>query len=104
MHIEHIDPDGGDDLSNLCLACATCNQSKGISTSAIDPLTKVVVPLFNPRQQEWAQHFSWDDELVWLQGTTPTGRATVERLRMNIDRVVIARRVWIRAGVHPPID
>ena len=28
MHVEHIDPNGGDDPENLCLACPTCNLSK----------------------------------------------------------------------------
>ena len=25
MHVEHIDPNAGDDPENLCLACPTCN-------------------------------------------------------------------------------
>jgi hypothetical protein len=37
-----------------------------------------------------------------LQGKTPTGRATIERLKMNQERVVRARRNWMNAGNHPP--
>ena len=33
---------------------------------------------------------------------TPTGRATIVRLRMNQPRIVEARSIWILAGIHPP--
>lgn len=49
MHVEHIDPDGGDALDNLCLSCASCNLSKARATTALDPETDLEVPLFNPR-------------------------------------------------------
>ena len=48
MHVDHIDPGGGDTLDNLCLACAACNLSKGIATTADDPETREFVKLFNP--------------------------------------------------------
>ena len=59
MHVEHINPEGGNDLDNLCLACATCNLGKAKATRAHDPLTDEELPLFNPRQQLWAVHFEW---------------------------------------------
>lgn len=37
-----------------------------------------------------------------LQGLTAVGRATIERLKINQTRIVTARRLWIRMGVHPP--
>lgn len=36
------------------------------------------------------------------RGLTPTGRATIERLKINQDRVVDARVLWVFLGVHPP--
>ena len=51
MHVEHINPDGEDDLENLCLACPNCNLSKARATSALDPETEEQVPLFKPRVQ-----------------------------------------------------
>jgi hypothetical protein len=104
MHVDHIDPAGGDDLANLCLACPTCNLSKGAATSSADPETGESVSLFNPREQVWPEHFEWVDGGQRIRGLTPTGRATVERLAMNLDRVVVARSLWIRAGLHPPLD
>lgn len=51
MEVEHIDPAGGDDPANLCLSYGNCNRSKGVATSAVDPLTNENVALFNPRKQ-----------------------------------------------------
>ena len=102
MHVEHIDPNGGDDPENLCLACPTCNLSKSTATSALDPTTGMTVPLFHPRRQHWQDHFRWLENAHRVQGLTPTGRATVERLRMNQDRLVVARALWVKANCHPP--
>jgi hypothetical protein len=101
MHIEHIDPFGGNDSMNLCLSCANCNMSKARVTSARDSETGVQVPLFNPRLQIWQEHFEWIDEGLRLLGKTPTGRATILRLKMNREPIITARRNWIAAGTHP---
>jgi hypothetical protein len=102
MHVEHIDPQGGDDLENLCLSCANCNLSKAKATVAIDPETKAIVILFNPRTQIWIEHFEWIDDGLRLRGLTPTARATIIRLKINQERVIIARKRWISGGFHPP--
>lgn len=102
MHVEHIDPNEGDDPENLCLACPTCNLSKSRATSALDPITGMIVPLFHPRRQQWQEHFRWIENARRVQGLTPTGRATVERLRMNQERLVVARALWVKAHCHPP--
>jgi HNH endonuclease len=102
MHIEHIIPGSGHDLTKLCLSCSSCNFSKAKATSAEDPDTGIVVALFNPRTQVWSEHFQWVQDGQIVQGRTPTGRATVARLKMNQPRIVEARGIWVRAGVHPP--
>ena len=102
MHVEHIDPHGDDAPENLCLACPSCNLSKATATAARDPATGATVPLFNPRTQRWQEHFMWIENARRVQGLTPTGRATVERLRMNQDRLVVARALWVKAHCHPP--
>src|SRR5262249_17016365 len=104
MHVVLINPSWGDHPDNLCLACSSCNLSKATAISATDPNTAATVPLFNPRKQYWTVHFEWIDGGERLLGKTPTGRATIQRLVMNRERIVIARRVWIRAGDHPPVD
>lgn len=102
MEVEHIDPNGGDEMENLCLSCGNCNRSKAVSMTAIDPDTNEIVRLFNPRTQPWSEHFMWIDNGERIRGLTPTGGATLVRLKMNRDHVVRARHRWILGGFHPP--
>lgn len=102
MHIEHIDPNGGDVIENLCLSCANCNLSKSKTTTALDPDTGERFSIFNPRTQVWSDHFVWIDGGLRLRGLTTIGRATIQRLKINQERVIIARRRWIAGGYHPP--
>ena len=101
MHVEHINPAGGDGLDNLCLACPNCNFSKAAVVVAKDPDTDQEVPLFNPRHQLWQEHFVWEDNFALIRGLTPTGRATVARFKMNRPRIVLTRKRWVQAGLHP---
>jgi len=102
MHTEHIDPQGGDGLDNLCLSCSNCNLSKAKATTALDPEISEHVSLFNPRTQIWSQHFVWIDGGLRLHGLTSTGRATIQRLKINQERVLVARQRWVSGGFHPP--
>lgn len=102
MQVDHIDPDGGDVLENLCLACWNCNNHKHAATTINDPETAEPVPLYNPRTQHWSEHFNWIDGTTRIRGLTPSGRATVERLKMNRPAIVIARQRWAEGGYHPP--
>ena len=69
-----------------------------------------VVPIFNPRQQSWKEHFVWLDQGVVIEGTTPIGRATCLRLDLNdtrypeSDSIRETGRFWIKTGIHPPAD
>jgi hypothetical protein len=102
MQVDHIDPQGGDELGNLSLACWNCNTSKHRATTASDPVTQEMMPLFNPRTQIWAEHFEWMDGYTRIHGLTPVGRATIDRLKMNRPAVVTARKRWAEGGYHPP--
>lgn len=101
MHVEHINPNGGNDLDNLCLACPNCNLSKATAVTAIDPKTEKEVPLFNPRIQLWSEHFEWVEGNALIYGVTPIGRATVKCFKMNRPRMVLIRQRWVQAGLHP---
>jgi hypothetical protein len=102
MHVEHIEPGGGDLLDNLCLSCLNCNLSKAKAITAIDSKTGEKVTLFKPRIHVWSDHFTWIDGGLRLQGITPVGRAMIERLKINQDRAVEARHRWVQDGFHPP--
>lgn len=87
FHVEHIiaEQHGGPTASeNLALACDRCNLFKGPNLTSIDPATHTLVRLFNPREDDWFQHFGQTNyEIV---GLTDVGRATVRLLNMNADR------------------
>lgn len=105
LHIEHIIPiaaGGGSDIQNLWLACDLCNAYKGARTHAVDPLTNQTVSLYNPRIQNWFEHFAWSTNGVYISGLTPTGRATTIALRLNNSFLIEARHWWVEAGWHPP--
>jgi hypothetical protein len=107
LEIEHIIPEARGGLTereNLWLACHSCNKFKSDRIRAEDPLTKEIIPLFNPRTQNWHEHFRWNLDGALIIGLTPCGRATVEALQMNNDYVVEARRFWVLAGLHPPVE
>jgi 5-methylcytosine-specific restriction endonuclease McrA len=77
LEIEHLMPlskGGTNDESNLWLACPLCNGYKSDKTTAVDPETGEVVPLFNPRTQVWSEHFRWSEDGLRIIGLTPIGR------------------------------
>lgn len=104
FHLEHIVPSsqGGDDGEhNRALACFTCNRAKGVKMSGIDPLTRSIVALFNPRTQIWGEHFKWADDCQSIEGITPCGRATVVALSMNSELHQQPRLLWFESGYLP---
>src|SRR5687767_14594636 len=49
---------GGETVpENLALACFDCNRFKGSDIASVDPLSGDVTSLFNPRTQQWSEHF-----------------------------------------------
>ncbi|AWM39167.1 HNH endonuclease [Gemmata obscuriglobus] len=89
-HVIAIQHGGGDDESNLALACSHCNLHKGPNLSGIDPVTDAIEPLFHPRRQTWDDHFEFQGPVI--AGRTPCGRATVRVLAMNAEARVDLRQ------------
>ena len=105
LEIEHMIPRsvGGETVfENLCLACPTCNRQKAYRQNAIAPLLGQTVPLFHPQQQQWENHFAWNEDATEIIGLTATGQATIEALRMNRPPLIRLRRMWVKMGEHPP--
>lgn len=103
FHIDHIIPrtaEGPTSLGNLALACVSCSLRKEARRSAIDPQTGKEVLLLHPRRQAWIDHFRWEG--VTVVGLTPTGRATVNALRLNHPLILGIRLEETERGRHPP--
>lgn len=101
-HIIPISAGGSNQRDNLAASCYRCNEFKGARVQAIDPETKELVALFNPRLQRWKENFSWANGGTHIVGFTPIGRATVIALRLNNEYVIEARVIWIAENWHPP--
>jgi len=103
FHVEHIiarKHGGKSRFDNLCWSCHLCNLFKSSNLGGIDSVTHKVVRLFHPRRQHWHAHFAWAGPR--LIGLTPSGRATIAVLRMNLLHRVRTRRYLIAAGLFPP--
>ena len=93
FHVEHVVPrqhKGSSDIENLALACPKCNLNKGTNLTTVDPETGLVVPIFNPRLDNWTDHFRLSSGTVI--GITDIGRATVRLLRMNVLKRIELRK------------
>ncbi|CAN5698876.1 HNH endonuclease signature motif containing protein [soil metagenome] len=107
LEIEHIFPQslGGESIEeNLWLACRECNAHKAAKTEAIDNLTGKTVKLFNPRTQNWNEHFEFSKNDSQIIGKTPCGRATVESLQINNFYQTTARSIWVEMNKFQPKD
>jgi hypothetical protein len=104
--IEHARPrirGGSDNVENLVLSCQGCNNHKYSKTHSWDDLSGVVVPLFNPRELHWAEHFAWSDDYTEIVPLTAVGRVTVREIKLNRDGLRNLRRVLNLMGEHPPV-
>src|SRR5438552_1205846 len=105
FHCDHFKPrtkGGTSSLSNLVWGCPNCNASKHSRVAARDPITRRIVALFNPRRQQWKDHFRWSPDPLIVEGLTATGRATILALKMNRQETKVVRSLLLELGIHPP--
>jgi hypothetical protein len=65
---------------------------------SFDPETGRLVPLFNPRTQDWATHFAWEGATI--RPLTPEGRVTVTILHFNDADRIAERQRLMTAGLY----
>jgi hypothetical protein len=87
---------------SLAESCQGCNGHKAARTSAIDPVTGLLVPLYYPREQRWDEHFAWSEDYLRITGLIHTGRAKVEALQLNREGLVNMRRMLYAVCENPP--
>jgi hypothetical protein len=85
---------------NLALCCIECNRRKGPNLAGIDPVISTRSDLFDPRRDDWNEHFLGHG--VTLVGRTEKGRATVTVLDINRPPRVLVRETLMLEGVFPP--
>jgi HNH endonuclease len=72
---------GKTDAENLAFTCWRCNRYKGSDLGSFDPQSGEFSFLFNPRTQQWSEHFIFEE--VNIVGLTSEGRTTVKLLQLN---------------------
>ncbi|WP_287255094.1 element excision factor XisH family protein [Moorena sp. SIO4E2] len=70
--------------------------------TAFDEESKTEIPLFNPRIDDWQEHFIWSKDTLYILGITSKGRATVLTLDLNRKRIINIRAADKEVGRHPP--
>jgi HNH endonuclease len=102
--VEHISPSsrgGSDETDNYAWSCSGCNSRKFTAQQGRDPVTGEMAPLYNPRLDIWEEHFLWSDDKRLFIGKTPTGRATIVRIKINREGVANLREVLCETERHP---
>ena len=101
-HIEHIiglQHGGPNSPNNLAYCCSICNWKKGPNISTILKFGGTLIPLFNPRTQNWFDHF--EAQNGHIKPLTPIGEATVKLLELNQRNKVEERAAMAQAGFYP---
>jgi hypothetical protein len=104
LEVEHLRPSskgGEDNRENLWLSCHKCNKVRSNRVNLTDPLSGKEVAIFNPRSDNWHEHFAWETNGPRIIGLTVRGRATVDGLRLNDDYHLTARKAWMATGLYP---
>jgi hypothetical protein len=99
-HIIALQHGGPTILGNLALSCLHDNSHKGPNIAGLDPVTKKLTKLFNPRRHKWERHFRWNGP--YLVGRTAVGRVTVAVLAINDPDVVEVRAALLEERLFPP--
>jgi hypothetical protein len=94
---QHGGPTTADNLANIC---QHCNQHKGPNVAGIDPVTRQLARLFNPRRDRWDEHFRVVG--VEIIGITDVGRVTVVTLAMNDEWPQAVRTSLVAENLYPP--
>ncbi len=95
--VDHVIPEkhgGTTEPDNLALACWRCNRHKGTDLGSFDPLTGAFSFIFNPRTQNWKEHFKCEE--TRLVGLTIEGRTTISLLQLNSDKRLTERQRLLR--------
>jgi hypothetical protein len=86
-------------LENLAWSCLDCNSFKGPNIAGYDGEERQTVRLYNPRTDNWADHFEWDGPT--LRPKSAIGRVTISVLRLNLPYRIAVRASLIEENAFP---
>lgn len=86
-HVISIRHGGDSTIENLAWTCYPCNHAKGADIGTILLPEIEFVRLFNPRIDQWDDHFELEHGLI--HGKTHIALATIKLLKLNdVDRII----------------
>ena len=99
-HIISLKHGGSPELENLAYACSFCNRHKGSDIGSVSESGEFS-RFFNPRTDQWADHFRLGIETLMplgieIQALTQIARATVQVLGLNEEmRQMLRYELWV---------
>ncbi len=99
--IDHIisEKHGGlTEAGNLALSCMLCNLHKGSDIASVSDGGELA-RFFDPRKDEWDEHFVLDGAVI--KTSTAIGEVTARILRFNSEERQIERIALIDVGRYP---
>lgn len=91
---------GKTNRENLAYACFHCNRLKGSDLTSIDPQTGHIVRLYNPRTDQWGDHFHLQGATI--EPLTAIGSTTAAFLEYNDPQLVALREELLLQGRYTP--
>lgn len=86
-HIISLKHGGATELENLAYSCFPCNLNKSSDVGTILLPERTFIRLFNPRLDNWSEHFGMDSGRMYAKSSI--GEATIKVLKLNdIDRII----------------
>jgi hypothetical protein len=96
ISVKHGGPTTGE---NLAYACAVCNRAKGSDIGSIDWQTGEFSRFYNPRIDQWGEHFCVAG--FEIEPLTTIGRVTAQILLFNAHERILEREALIAVGRFP---
>jgi hypothetical protein len=96
-HIISLKHRGQSESENLALACQPCNRNKGSDLGSISEASKILVRFFNPRTDDWSEHFRVGSNAE-IEPLTEIGEVTVIIFGFNKPERIAERRGLIEIG------
>lgn len=99
--IDHIisEKHGGlTESENLALSCTFCNLYKGSDIASVSSAGELV-RFFDPRTDQWSEHFALDGAII--KASTAIGEVTARILQFNSHERQLERKALIEVGRYP---
>lgn len=98
-HVISLKHGGSTDANNLAYACIFCNRFKGSDIGSIIWQTKEFTRFYNPRSDQWSEHFRLQDSI--LQSISTIGEVTARILGFNDSERLLERQLLINQNKYP---